>query len=516
MDEVLGLASGLVNVGLRSGLVVALCALNSDRYLVWLLAITFVGGIAAPLNYRWSSEEAKYAIDLVKPVMLVTDECSDYWYSKFVTKNMPFIEWQVLMNSSEVDSTKRFDLTTEALKRPASNFRFRNYCQAPNGAAIICFTSGTTGKPKGVTISHSALIMQSLAKLATVGYCEDDIYLHTAPLCHIGGISSAMAMLMIGACHIIIPKFDAKSAIKAIEKFHVTSFITVPAMMADILSLIRIEEAWKGNETVKKLLNGGGGLSPELIKDATKFFPKAKIISAYGMTETCSSMTFITLYDPQGENSYHVISHLPGAVCVGKPAPHIEIKIASEGSNRIGSILTRGPHVMLGYWSHVSAKAMSLASDEGWLDTGDIGQMDEYGNLCLVGRLKGRIKSGGENVYPEEVESILSQHPGVHAVAVVGVPDARLTEMVVACVRLRENWRWNESSFDHYSQSKSKTLSGHILQQFCRDKHLTGFKIPKFFIVWKKQFPVTTTGKLRRDEVRNEVASSMRFLTSSL
>lgn len=352
------------------------------------------------------------------------------------------------------------------------------------------------------------------------------VYLHTAPLCHIGGVSSAMAVLMAGGCHILIPKFDAKLAIAAIEQLHVTSFITVPAMMSDIISLIRIKETWEGKESVKKILNGGGGLSVELVKDATIFFSRAKLLSAYGMTETCSSLTFLTLYDPARENSGsfsqitgddvgHRLVHQPGAVCVGKPAPHVELTISSEDSSRVGRILTRGPHVMLGYWGQISTEGSS-SSDEGWLDSGDIGTMDDYGNVWLIGRSKGRIKTGGENVYPEEVEAIISQHPGVSGIVVVGLPDARLTEMVVACVQLRDNWRWTNSSFNPSTENKSQILSSDILREFCRDKHLTRFKIPKSFIVWKRQFPMTTTGKLRRDELRREVMSCMQFLPSNL
>ncbi|KAI8524528.1 hypothetical protein RHMOL_Rhmol13G0156400 [Rhododendron molle] len=525
VEGVLGLAGGLLELGLQNGDVVALCALNSDLYLEWLLAVAFVGGIAAPLNYRWSLEDARCAMDDVRPVMLVTDECSTYWYSKFQIDGMPYLRWLVYMNSPSDCSSKQFVLTVETLKKPALRSQPLNYFTATDGAAIICFTSGTTGRPKGATISHSSLVMQSLAKIAIVGYAEDDVYLHTAPLCHIGGISSAMAILMAGGCHILIPKFEAKSAIAAIEQLHVTSFITVPAMMSDIISLIRTKEAWRGKESVRKILNGGGGLPVELVKDATKFFPRAKLLSAYGMTETCSSLTFLTLYDPTNDTLSH-LSHItgdlnyslvqqPGAVCVGKPAPHIELKIISEDSSRFGRILTRGPHVMVGYWGQIATKA-SNTSDEDWLDTGDIGTMDDCGNVWLVGRSKGRIKTGGQNVYPEEVEAILSQHPGVSGIVVVGLPDTRLTEMVVACVQLRDNWRWSDSCFDPLTENKSQILSGDILLQLCREKHLTRFKIPKIFILWRKQFPMTTTGKLRRDEVRREVMSFMQFLPSNL
>ncbi|KAJ0017235.1 hypothetical protein Pint_11245 [Pistacia integerrima] len=110
------------------------------------------------------------------------------------------------------------------------------------------------------------------------------VYLHTAPLCHIGGLSSAMAMLMVGGCHVLFPKFEATSAVEAIEQHSVTSLITVPTIMADLITLIRKKETWKGKDNVKKILNGGGSLSAELIKDATKYFPKAKLFSAYGLS----------------------------------------------------------------------------------------------------------------------------------------------------------------------------------------------------------------------------------------
>ncbi|XP_057465881.1 2-succinylbenzoate--CoA ligase, chloroplastic/peroxisomal isoform X3 [Actinidia eriantha] len=531
VDGVLGLARGLLELGLRNGQVVAVCALNSDWYLEWLLSIAFVGGIAAPLNYRWSMEEARHAMEDVRPIMLVTDECSNYWYFKLQEDSIPSLRWHVFMNSPPNYSSKRFVLTTETLKKPAIRPLSLNYSWAPECAAIICFTSGTTGRPKGVTISHSALVVQSLAKIAVVGYGEDDVYLHTVPLCHIGGMSSATAILMVGGCHVLIPKFEAISAVEAVEQLHVTSFITVPAIMADIISLIsfwklfRKKEMWRGKEIVTKILNGGGGLSVEQIKDATVFFPRAKLLSAYGMTEACSSLTFLTLYDPTSDNlsqSFHIngeikssLVHQPGAVCVGKPAPHIELKIITEDSSGVGKILTRGPHVMLGYWAQISPKT-SDTCDEGWFDTGDIGKIDEYGNVWLIGRSKGRIKTGGENVYPEEVEGVLSQHIGVSSVVVVGVPDTRLTEMVVACVQLRENWRWVDSPSYCSAEKDNQTLTRGILQRFCIEKHLTRFKIPKIFLIWRKQFPLTTTGKLKRDEVRREVMSCMQFLSSNL
>lgn len=328
-----------------------------------------------------------------------------------------------------------------------------------------------------------------------------------------------MAMLMVGACHVVLPKFEALSALETIETHRVTSFITVPAMMADIISSIRYKETWKRRDSVKKILNGGGGLSNELVKDAAQFFPSAKLISAYGMTEACSSLTFMTLFDPTlkspgtslteiKSNSVH--QQLQG-VCVGKPAPHIELKICSDNSSRFGRILTRGPHLMLRYWDQPPEKVSSNSpqAHQVWFDTGDVGFVDDSGNLWLIGRAKGRVKSGGENVYPEQVEALLLEHPGVTGALVVGIPDARMTEMVVACIRLKENWQWS-SSMD---RCKELYLSTEILRNYCRLRNLSGFKIPRIFIPWRIPFPLTTTGKIRRDQVRVQVVSKLQALS---
>nr|GFA39655.1 2-succinylbenzoate--CoA ligase, chloroplastic/peroxisomal [Tanacetum cinerariifolium] len=235
------------------------------------------------------------------------------------------------------------------------------------GQGVYCYTkmpfglknAGTTGKPKGVMLSHSALVVQSLAKIAAIGYSEDDVYLHTAPLGHVGGLSSALAMLMVGACHVLMPKFEAKSALEAIEKYNVTSFITVPAIMSDIISLIRTKDARKELLMVTKILNGGGSLSDKLVKDATDIFSNASLYTAYGMTEGSSSLTFMTLHDPTKQSTTYKKSTLvkqQQGVCVGKPAPHVELKISTEDSSHVGQILTRGPHLMIGYWDHIPAK----------------------------------------------------------------------------------------------------------------------------------------------------------------
>lgn len=265
---------------------------------------------------------------------------------------------------------------------------------------------------------------------------------------------------------------------------------------------------------VKKILNGGGSLSTKLIKDATDIFSNARLFTAYGMTEGCSSLTFMTLNDPTNQTRKLSLAYQHEGVCVGKPAPHVELKISTEGPTNVGQILTRGPHLMIGYWNQIPTK--ENYGNGGWLETGDIGRIDDNGNLWLIGRMKGRIKSGGENIYPEEVETVVLKHPGISAIAVIGLPDDRLTEMVVACIKLNDNWKWVGSTSDNSATEKERCISSENLQHFCRTNNLTGFKVPKTFIRWNKSFPMTTSGKLRRDQLKGEVMLHLKMLSSSL
>ncbi|KAK3016137.1 hypothetical protein RJ639_007680 [Escallonia herrerae] len=216
--------------------------------------------------------------------------------------------------------------------------------------------------------------------------------------------------------------------------------------------------------------------APDVL-DKTTFKEEMEV----GMTETCSSLTFMILYDPMSETADQpfqatgytktALAHKLAGVCVGKPAPHVEIRVSVEDSCPAGPILTRGPHIMLRYCGQ-SPREASCPGDESWLETGDIGQIDDCGNVWLIGRTKGRIKSGGENVYPEE--TVLAKHPGVAGSAVVGVPDSRLTEIVVACIQVKGNWKWANYTSDHSIEGDKLCLSSEVLHHFCKQKNLSG------------------------------------------
>eukprot|EP00897_Mesotaenium_endlicherianum_P002608 jgi/Mesen1/2375/ME000156S01519 len=667
--EVYALSRGLRREGIMVGDRVAIAALNSEWYVDWLLAVPIAGAIIAPLNYRWSVEEAAAAIRQVAPVALVVDSlCLPWWPA--LRQMCPSLRLAILMSSTQPGECEPLTSPLSpppgtlpaAVKSMASIVHAgwvpgpRDACELelhhePSGVALICFTSGTTGAPKGAALSHTALVTQSLAKVAAVGYSNRDVYLHLAPLCHIGGISSALAMVMACGRHVFAARYDADVAISHMRAHRVTALIAVPAMLADLVASCQAHR--KGGHdggpfgSVTTLLIGGGGVPPPLLRDVESLFPSARLLSAYGMTEAASSVTFSLIRDTPsqppppggassssgrwlatdgddddddddngddggGDNgsSHHKTSAggrergaphkglyhqgpgrelqveqgrgqgqgqvrgrgscdagkggsgsgrrtKRGGVCVGRPAPHVEIHIrplegAGEGKGEgegegereeeeeeewEGEIFTRGPHVLAGYWGQ-QEETRRVLDAHGWLRTGDLGWIDAHGRLWLRGRRKDMVKSGGENVHASEVEGMLQTHPGVSAAAVVGLPDARLGERVAALVVLsdahlrggsREGCARGGSETDSTATpsgmprtgasdegGKNKLVSEQLLQEHCRQRGLSRYKVPRVIVVHVGQLPVTSTGKVQKEEVKKLVmAAELRAMAAA-
>ncbi|KAL4430592.1 hypothetical protein ABPG77_005832 [Micractinium sp. CCAP 211/92] len=480
-------------LGMQAGDRVCLAALATDHCLEVLLAVTAAGGIAAPLNWRWGAAEAAGAVQLVGARLLAADAgCLPFALAAAAAAPRGTLARLLLLGAPS--SFRQADLAVaqglglvpafaETLVRDCWGPGLALRC-APGGTALIVYTSGTTGKPKGVALSHAALHSQSMAKLLTCGYSRSDVYLHAAPLFHIGGLSSALAMLAAGARHVFLPRFDGAALLAAIQEHGVTSFSAVPAMVADLLAAASAAGT-SALPSVARILVGGGGMPPALQRGLAALCPAATVHTAYGMTEGASSLTFHTLWGPAvggsaaAPDGTQVAASSPaepsgeerqqggpaGGVYVGRPPPGIELAVyqppagelqplteasghgsggGSSGGRILlsgeGEIVMRGPHVMLGYWDDEEATAAAQLPG-GWLRTGDLGCLRQ-GELWLLGRAKDMIKSGGENVHAWEVERALADHPGIALAAVVGAADWRLGEAVAAAVVLRPGWRW--------------------------------------------------------------------------
>eukprot|EP00850_Spirogloea_muscicola_P016501 SM000134S26944 [mRNA] locus=s134:194785:198483:+ [translate_table: standard] len=551
VEQVTALAAGLAELGLAPGERVAIVALNSDWYLDWLLAVPCAGAVLAPLNYRWSLEEAAAAVRQVGAAVLAVDGHHLHWWPKLLTA-CPSLRLAVLLDDGAVSPNLSSCVAMEDVRKAGAGSKLVLRI-APNGTALICFTSGTTGAPKGAALSHTALVVQSMAKLVAIGYTSKDMYLHITPLCHIGGISSALAMVMARGRHIFLPRFDPAQATQAVFEHHVTALIAVPTMLTDLASA-----GHRSLESVVKVLVGAGGLTKKQKKEAFALFPAAQILCAYGMTEACSSITFQEVRAaPQGGSSWPQrweqatraeCSPCVGGHCVGIPAPHVEICIhdddqeAAHSPGKVGEVLVRGPLLMTEYWGRPDDSRAAFL-DGGWLQTGDIGALDGSGQLWLLGRRKDVIKTGGENVYASEVEAALLRHPGIVAAAVVGLPDPRLGEVAAAVIVHAPGWEWrgpckerNGSAAQvgglhktHRSWTKSakdagqeagglqplpgngerQLLSLAALQEHCRALGMSRYKVPRVVVSRARGLPVTSTGKVQKDEVRQLIQRAL-------
>ena len=549
LARVAALAAALTGtLGVKPGNVVVLALDSTDFFLESLLAIAAAGGISAPLNLRWSSTDAAAAVNLCQARFILLDATNLHFQDLVGSPNCTCCQQAVLVGPQPEGASFSGTHTSESMIQQGLGTQLQ-LKQSPDGAATICFTSGTTGRPKGALISHTALHCQAMAKLMVVGYNHHDIYLHAAPLFHIGGLSSAVAVLMAEGIHVFMGRFNAAASLNVIAQHQITSFIAVPAMMADLTAASSAASSLAGQAgsaspshypTVHKILMGAGGMSSQQITKMQASFPHATVHSAYGMTEACSSMTFKLLVKPACNGSHtspaptrpHADPPVASGVNVGAPPPGIEMavltssvathfKTANEaspcgstpakGTTALqassvgeGELLTRGPHVLMQYWGQPAATSQVMLPD-GWLRTGDIGRVDADGTVWLQGRVRDVIRSGGETVLAVEVEQVLTQHPAVLAAAVFGIPHERFGEQVAAVLSLDKRFVWNDPMLGAPSKTPVPSLSVTLanVQAFCRQANLSSYKLPRLVVAQYEPLPLNASGKVMKQQLKH-------------
>ncbi len=290
------------------------------------------------------------------------------------------------------------------------------------------YTSGTTGRPKGVMITHANLAWKNLAHIIEFGFTGADLGLACGPLYHVGALDlTTTSLIAAGATTIIHRSFDASDVVDEIERSRVTTVWLAPAMVNAIMALPDIER--RDLSSVRLIINGGEKMPIPLIERIQRVFPSAWFADAYGLTETVSGDTFL--------DRDSIVTKLGS---VGRPCLYLDLDIWDRAGRSVpvgepGEIVMRGPKVFKGYWRDPEATAIAFAG--GWFHTGDIGSRDEDGYLFIVDRLKDMIVSGGENIASSEVERVLYEHESVLEAAVVGRPDDRWGEVPVAFVVVR-------------------------------------------------------------------------------
>ena len=348
----------------------------------------------------------------------------------------------------------------------------------PEAIAQIQYTSGTTGFPKGACLKHRGLANNARLYAETIGAREGDVWINAMPMFHTAGCGLAtLGALQTGGTQVMAPGFDADQMLDLFEQLRGTIMLCVPTMLTRMLE---VQEKTPRDLTSWRLVTLGGAPVPvELVRSA-QYIAGVEVGIGFGQTESSPYLTHTLPADP----------HPQWAETIGRPLPQTEIKIVDPASGAVqpigvsGEICARGYCIMAGY--HDSDEATKSAIDtEGWLHTGDIGSMDEYGYCRVLGRLRDMIIRGGENVYPREIEDVLITHPRVADAAVVGIPDADWGETVAACIR----------------PSGAQQLSSEELADYCRAR-LAGYKVPRRWH-FMEAFPQTASGKIQKFALRD-------------
>lgn len=452
--------------GIGCGDVVALLMKNSAAFIELSLAISHVGAIALPINFRLGREEVAYILDHAQARVVFVDE----ELAASVGDARKVVVDAGAQQDSGLLAGDAAEVAQPCFLEPAAVYR-------------LMYTSGTTDRPKGVVLTYQNYYWKCLDHIAVLGLDADTRLLVVGPLYHVGAFDlPGLAVLITGGMLAVQRDFEPAQALDAIQAERLTGAWLAPVMLSRLLSLPQ-----RGQYDVSSLqwVIGGGERTPaERIRSFASLFAKARYIDAYGLTETCSGDTFMEA----GRELEKIGS-------TGRAVPHVEIAILDDDGNplpaeQVGEICLRGPKVTGGYWRDPARTAASF--HDSWFRTGDVGYLDAEGFLYLTDRKKDMVISGGENIASSEVERVLYEHPGIEEAAVVGLPDERWGERVVAVVVLRPG----------------ATLDLAGLQAHCAGR-LGGFKTPRQLVV-RHELPRNPSGKILKRVLREELAMVSR------
>ena len=461
-------AGGLQERGVGAGDVVALLSYNSTEFLETIFAANSLGAIAMPINWRLAAPEVRYILDHSEARALVCDE-ELVDVANDATKDMERPLVRVCIARTAPDAWTPFaDLRATSSLPP-------RVPSAGDDVHRLMYTSGTTGRPKGVMLTHANLAWKNLAHIVEFGFTSDDLGLACGPLYHVGALDlTTTSLIAVGATTIIHRVFEASAVVDEIERSRVTTVWLAPAMVNAIMALPDIEQ--RDLSSVRLVINGGEKMPIPLIERIQRTFSSAWFADAYGLTETVSGDTFL--------DRDSIVRKLGS---VGRPCLYLELDIwddqgASLPAGERGEVVLRGPKVFKGYWRDPDATDAAFAG--GWFHTGDIGVRDDDGYLFIVDRLKDMILSGGENIAGSEIERVLYEHDAVLEAAVVGRPDDRWGEVPVAYVALRPN----------------ANVTADELIDHCR-RELARYKVPKE-VTFIEALPRNPSGKVLKRELR--------------
>lgn len=475
------LADALAARGVRRGDRVALLAFNSPEFLEVLLGAAKLGAITVPVNFRLTADEVRYVLaDSGASVLLYSSQLAAV--AKSAADGLHVHTMAEIPSAAERaagGASGYEDLVASGDAAPLERD------VAEDDVAVIMYTSGTTGRPKGAMLTHGNLLWQAIHAMSMgEGLSFRDVTVTAAPLFHIGGLGvHTLPLLYLGGVNVILESFVPSQVIAAMAEHGATVMFLVPAMW---VAISRSPELDRPDLKPPRLSLCGGAPAP---LPMLEFFTGRgwNFAEGFGLTETAPGCSVL--------DSGHLASK---AGSIGQPLPHLRWRLVDDSdrtvpAGQVGELIVRGPNVFVGYWGKPAETAEALRG--GWFHTGDLGRADADGYVTLVDRKKDMIITGGENVYPVEVEQALYAHPAVDDVAVIGVPDATWGETVVAVVVRASGAELTEAELIAWVRGR-----------------LAHFKCPHR-VEFVTELPRNATGKLLKRELRKTYGGTESSLT---
>ena len=477
--------AALVAAGVEPGDRVAIWCGNCAEWTVAALGLFAAGAVLVPVNTRFKGAEAAVVLSRSGARVLVT--VTDFLGTDYVAMleasgtSLPALRTIVVAKGTAGGSAASWrDFMATATRAALADVERRSAALGPDDPSDILFTSGTTGVPKGVVMTHGRTLTVATDWVAMTGLHAGDVYLQVNPYFHMFGLKAGiLASVASGATMLPEPVFDVDRILARVAAEHVTVLPGPPTLYQSILE--HPQRAQHDLSSLRVAVTGSADIPVELIRRVGDELPFSNIVTGYGLTEAGTACA--TSEDDDAEAV---------ATTVGRPRPGFELRIVGDDGNDVGSgqsgeVVLRGGSIMAGYLDDPE-ETRKVLSAEGWLRTGDLGQLDETGRLRIVGRLKDMFIVGGFNAYPAEIENALLRHPAVRQAAVIGIPDQRLGEVGMAFVVV------------------SAGISGDDIIDWSR-KAMANYKVPRVVEI-VDALPLNATGKVLKDVLRDQAARS--------
>lgn len=492
-ERVASLLNSLRSLGLKRGSVAAISCPNTAEFMEVYYACGIEGIVLVPLNYRLAVEELR---------AIITDSDAEliFFHQRFADcakQVLPYckkIKNVIVIGENPEGSLLTIEHTPGMTKHQyedlcaekSAKFESIPYIQ-PDDLAHLYYTSGTTGRPKGVMLSHGNVMFNALGAISELKLSDHDTWIHAAPLFHLADAWATFAITWVGGKHVFLPQFHAKDTLSTINKEKVTVTVLVPTMLNAMVNDPAVGEF--SYDSLRMLLTGGSPIAPEVVRRVMKTFG-CEYVQLYGLTETSP---FLTVSCPKAEHKdLSEDSQIEIRAKTGRPYIGAEVKVVRDDGQEVakngievGEIVARGPTITRGYWKQPEATA--LAIKDGWFHTGDLAVIDEHGYINIVDRAKDMIISGGENVYSTEVEYAIYEHSAVAECAVFGIPDERWGETVHAVIVKKPG---------HDAVKEDDFIA------FVKEK-LASYKAPRS-VEFMSELPKTGSGKIYKKEMREK------------